>query len=294
MPLIPPKSVIVQNALFQETTGLTETQCIVTWTPVNGVSGYNVYRNLTPYGIFQQMNLSGLIGTTSFLDTNVPFIIDTDPYYCVTSVNLFGESTPSPPLTYENPNAWAVSPFTDVNLTNTVANGTVNGSLTIKSEGILPTCITATSPYFFNEVRSRNLWLLQNDGSDVWLFKRLNKQIDVNSEEDYARNATVTYFPAIKIKVRIVDTKALKELATYGFRRQNVPRCYTIWTPRLHDHDMVLDSEGRLYEILNVTGYYWRQQITHQDFEMRMMERTDDAYTNPNLIAPGPLAPYTP
>jgi hypothetical protein len=293
MPLVPPSSVIVQNTLYVQQVGLTETQCLVSWTPVNGISGYNVYRNLTPYGSFQLMN-SSLIGTTNFLDTDVPFIIDTDPYYSVTSVNLFGESSPSPPLTYENPQAWVTSPFGSLQLTNTVANGTIAGSLTIGADPILPTCITATTPYYFNQVRQRNLWLLEQDGSDVWLFKRLMKEINQDSNEDYARNATVLYFPAVKIKVRIVDTKALKELATYGFRRQNVPRCYTIWTPRLHDHDIIIDSEGRIYEILNVTGYYWRQQITHQDFEMRMMERTDDAYTNPNLIAPSPLAPYSP
>jgi hypothetical protein len=294
MALNPPSSVIVRNALYVQQTGLTETQVIVSWTPINGVSGYNIYRNLTPYGDFTQLNLAGLIGATSFLDTDVPFIIDTDPYYAITSVNVFGESLPSQPLTYENPKAWSGSPFGDINLPNTVAGGTIPGSLTIGASKLLPICTTATTPYFFKEVRRRGLWLLEQDGADVWLFKRKMKEINQDTSEDYARNATVLFYPAIKIKVRIVDTKALKELANYGFRRQNIPRSYTVWTPRLVDHDIVLDSEGRLYEITNVTGYYWRQQITHQDFEMRMMERTDDAYTNPTLVAPSPLAPYAP
>jgi len=285
--LMPPGGVTVRNMLYTQTTGLTESQVDIMWSPVNGVSGYNVYRNLTPYGNFQQLNLSGLIGITEFIDIDVPFIIDVDPYYVITSVNIFGESTPTQPLTYENPKAFTISPFSDVNLPNNVAGG---GSLTIGADSILPSNLQM--PYLFKQIRQRGLWLLEQDGADVWLFKRKMKEINQDTSEDYARNATVVFYPPVKIKVRIVDSRALKELANYGFRRQNVPRSYTAWSPRMHDHDIVLDSEGRFYEVTNVTAYYWRQQITHQDFEMRMMERSDDAYTNPTLVAPSPLAPY--
>jgi hypothetical protein len=268
---------------------LPETQVRLYWDALNGVSGFNVYRNYTPYGDFTKLNVS-LIQSTSFLDSNVPIIIDTDPYYSVTSVNLLGESPPSNPITYENLPAFDVSPFGDMNMTFTAPQTKIS-TVTIESRsGMYPTNIQ--QKFFFEEIRRRNMWLLEQDGGDFWLFKRQQKEINANTEEDYGRADTVTYFNPIKIRVRYYNMAALKELATYGLRKQRVPRSWTIWTPRLHDRDILIDRENRRFEILNVTPYFQRDLITHQDFEMNELERTDLAYKHPQLIAPDLLAPY--
>lgn len=290
MSCVPPNNVVAHNLLV---TGqnLPETQVRLTWDPVNGISGYNVYRNFTPYGTFTKLNVS-LVGATDFVDSNVPIIIDTDPYYSITTVNILGESPPSEPVTYENVQAFSTSPFGDVSMTFTTPPQV--STITIKSQsGLYPTNLQ--QEYFFKETRRRTLWLLEQDGGDFWLFKRKQKDInDPTLAEDYGRSDTNTYFQPVRVKIRYYNMQAMKELASYGWRKQRLPRSWTLWTPRLHDRDIIIDGENRRYEILNVTPYHFRNLITHQDFEMNELERTDAAYKHPQLVVPGTLAPYPP
>jgi len=289
MACVPPGNIMVRNLLVTGV-NIPETEVQLLWDNLNGVSGFNVYRNFTPYGDFVRVNTS-LIQSTGFVDTSVPIIIDTDPYYSVTSVNIMGESAPSTPQTYENTSAFGVSPFGDINMTFTAPAPTVNITALKSQSSLYPSNLQ--SQYYFDEIRRRNIWLLEQDGGEFWLFKRKQKDINADTSEDYGRGpGDVTYFMPVKVKIRYYNMQAMKELATYGWRIKRVPRSWTVWSPRLHDHDIVIDGENRRFEIINVTPYFWRNLITHQDFEMNQLERTDKAYVHPQLVVPGPLAPY--
>jgi len=279
----PPTKVVVRNLLKADRS------IAVLWESLNGLSGINVYRNYVPYGTFTKINPSLLApGLTGFIDSNAAIIDDTDPYYCVSLVNASGEGPLSPPVTYEPLDNFQRDPF--------VGYPESPQLQVVAPAGNLPTNLQMQ--YYFHEIRRRDLWLLEQDGGYCWLFKRnWPSQTPQTAEEldrydQFAREGQ--YFPPIKIKVRFVSAEQNKVLAEYGLRREKIPRSWTIWTPLIHDHDVIIDSRGRRFEVTSVTPHYFRDLITHQDFDLRLLESTDEAYKNVKFEPPEPLRPLPP
>jgi hypothetical protein len=148
---------------------------------------------------------------------------------------------------------------------------------------------------FFLEIRRRDLWLLEQDGGEVWLFKRKWPLENPTTEEELDRPDQVArrgqYFDPIKIKVRLVSAVQSKNLVEYGLRREKIPRSWTIWTPRIQNMDIIVDSQNRRYQVNNITAHNWRDLITHQDFDVQLLEITDQAYIDTKFIPPEPLRP---
>jgi hypothetical protein len=70
------------------TTGLSAESIRVSWTPVNGATGYNVYRSTTAEGGYTKLTTNG-ISSTSY--TNTGLTAASTWYYCVSAYNETGE-----------------------------------------------------------------------------------------------------------------------------------------------------------------------------------------------------------
>jgi len=250
----------------------------ITWSSVNGASEYNVYRSLVPYGDFE------LIGSTEYegiTDVSQEFILDSEPQYRVSTVNgQSQEGSLSEPQCDEN---------------NLIYNTTVHthrdslptGSKPNYRPGINPMPSDFMRRYQFTMIRRKLLWQLEDIGDYVWLFKRVQASMNnVSDGREYGRRTD--YYTSIKILIRMVSFEETKRMAEYGLRRDRIPRSWTIWTPRLHNGDVVIDAKNRRYEIKGVTPHYWKGlQISHQDFDMIELPYTDYAYKNPQLRVEG-------
>jgi len=273
MLLKPPNNLRVKN-LLPNIDGASFAHTL-SWSKVVGVSSYNIYRSFVPYGPFELINSVIFEGYT---DTSVPFIYDTEVYYRVSSINSQGEGLLTEPQADEDNLAYNQS-----NITDKIPTGSNPKFL----PGVNPMPSDFMRKYQFNMIRRKLIWQLDDIGEQVWLFKRVQPNpADQNDNREYGRNSD--YYPAIKIKVRMVSANETKLMAEYGFRRERIPRSWSLWTPRLNDRDIMVDRKNRRYEIINVTPHYFKGlQISHQDFEMIELPFTDDAYKNPQLNIEG-------
>lgn len=247
----------------------------LTWRKVNGVSNYNIYRSFIPYGSFENI---ASVAYEGYTDTSLPFSYDSEVYYRISSVNIQGEGLQSEPVNDEDSLI-----YNTTNITGKMPTGSKSSFL----PGVNPMPSDFMRRYQFSMIRRKLLWQLEDASEPVYLFKR--KQPDPANLEDtreYGRNAD--YFEPLKILVRMISFAETKLLAEYGYRRNRIPRSWTIWTPRLNDHDIIVDCKNRRYEIMNVTPHYFKGlQISHQDFDMQELPYTDIAYKNPQLNIEG-------
>jgi len=255
-----PKNIKVSNLLNGKVT--------ITWNSKLGATGYNIYRNYLPYGTFTKLNSTPILGN-SYTDTDLKVLYEIDPYYSISAINVYGEGERSYPYTHDYIQNFAVKKhFTD------------KDGINVKFKpGVFPLPSNLQMEYYMNEIRRRNIWLLEQDGSDAWLLKRKQPEVDnEESEREYGRR-TEYWLPAIKIKVRFISIEETKSIKEYGLYRKRAPRSWTIWTPLLHNKDIIIDRQNRRLEVTNVTPHYWRELIVmHQDFDLIEIEKTDEIY----------------
>lgn len=152
--------------------------------------------------------------------------------------------------------------------------------------------------YYFNEIRSRNLWMLQNDGEPMILLKRkytgkvcpciddadgsdqcqdpLNEQTPC-----YATGFLGGYYPALNIMVRRWNQNRAVPTNTVGFELDMNPTMWTIYTPKITEGDILVDGENRRWEVTNTHFYHWRELITHQEFQVMLKKPSDIIYEVP-------------
>lgn len=152
--------------------------------------------------------------------------------------------------------------------------------------------------YYFNEIRSRNLWMLQNDGEPMTLLKRkytgtvcpciddadgsdqcptpLNKQAPC-----YGTGFLGGYYPALKIMIRRWNQNRAIPTNTVGFEIDTKPTMWTIYTPIITEGDILIDGENRRWEITDTHVYRWRELITHQEFQVMLKKPSDIIYKVP-------------
>lgn len=249
----------------------------LTWKRVNGVSNYNVYRSYIPYGSFESIASVSIEGYT---DTSLPFLYDSEPYYRISSVNYQGEGLPCEPQSDENNLIYNSTIHTHPDKTPAGSNPSYNPNVNPMPSDMM-------RRYQFNMIRRKALWQLEDIGEDVWLFKRKQPNpANIDDTREYGRETD--YYPAIKILVRMVSFAETKLQAEYGFRRDKIPRSWTVWVPRINDHDIIVDRKNRRYEVRSVTPHYFKGlQISHQDFDMLELPFTDQAYKNAQLRIEG-------
>ena len=152
--------------------------------------------------------------------------------------------------------------------------------------------------FYFNEIRSRNLWLLQNDGEPMILLKRkysgqvcpciddadgsdqcpepLNKETPC-----YATGYLGGYYPAINIMVRRWNQPRTVPTNTVGFELDMQPTMWTIYSPRITEGDILIDGMNRRWEVDQTHNYHFRECVTHQSFQVTLKKMTDTIYKIP-------------
>jgi hypothetical protein len=152
--------------------------------------------------------------------------------------------------------------------------------------------------FYFNEIRSRNLWLLQNDGEPMILLKRKYSGTPCPCVDDadgsdqcsdplnketpcYATNYLGGYYPAINIMIRRWNQPRTVPTNTVGFELDMNPTLWTIYSPRITEGDILIDGMNRRWEIHETHNYHWRELITHQTFQAMLKKPTDIIYKIP-------------
>lgn len=152
--------------------------------------------------------------------------------------------------------------------------------------------------YYFNEIRSRNLWMLQNDGEPMILLKRkytgtvcpciddadgsdqcptpLNKEFPC-----YGTGFLGGYYPALNIMVRRWNQQRGIPTNTVGFEMDMNPTMWTIYTPLITEGDILIDGQNRRWEVDHTHYYHWRELITHQEFQVTLKKPSDIIYKIP-------------
>lgn len=152
--------------------------------------------------------------------------------------------------------------------------------------------------FYFNEIRSRNLWLLQNDGEPMILLKRkysgqvcpciddadgsdqcpepLNKETPC-----YATGYLGGYYPAINIMIRRWNQPRTVPTNTVGFELDMQPTMWTIYSPTITEGDILIDGQNRRWEVNQTHNYHWRELRTHQTFQVTLKKITDIIYKIP-------------
>lgn len=268
----------------------------------SGIQSYKVYRNWVPYGTFR------LVKTithpdTSYIDSppldTVPlgFVtgIDGEWWYKVSAVVSGVESIVSSPFTYEKSDAFDISPFSDLSIDGLCVGYTATHA------DIYDYPDNEEMSYYFGEIRRRKLWLVQQDGEDIYLVKRKVEGDKCPYWQDDARQCEYPlgspegedacygtgiiggYHPSVLIKARIVPAMQGVQLIDAGMRIAFTPRSWTIWTPRVANWDFLVRRDGRRLEITNVQRQNFRGLITHQLFDVteRPPSPTDLIYRVP-------------
>lgn len=248
----------------------------LTWGHVNGVSTYNIYRDLVPYGTPTILASTPIDGMT---DATCPFVYDSSPWYRISTVNSANEEgILSEPQT-DNDNL----AYNTTNITGKIPTGNKTSFLS----GVQPMASDFMRRQQFAMIKRKLLWQLEDLGESVWLFKRKQANPnDIDDTREYGRNAD--YYEPIKILVRMVSIAETRLMAEYSYRREKIPRSWTIWCIPLHNKDIIIDRRNRRYEVQNVTEHYWKGlQISHIDLDMFLLPETDSVYKNPQLNIEG-------
>ena len=246
---------------------------IVTWNASTdpGVTGYNIYRRPVPYGFTTAdlVNTTALIPTNSYTETP-PMILNNEWYYVVTAKTATQES----PFQTEGVTWLPYSAFTDqvdINFPYLPDNDTMG--------------------FYFEEIRRRHTWMLINDGEDITFYKRRwsgprcscvqeqGEEGNYNHLECFGTGIKGGYYPGYIIKVRYGDMP--QDLVRYqeaGLMVTHVPPSWTLWTPKLSEHDLIVRANGQRFDVNDISHSELRGLPLHQNFNMEEIVLTDIRY----------------
>lgn len=240
-----------------------------------GINGFAIWKSPIPYGTFTLVTTVDS-NTTYYTDT-ITLIPYGEWFYYVTEYVSAGPSygpRPTYGTTYINPLAWSQDPFTD------------------------------QSPYFYfdntdmsfylEEIRRRNLALLEQDGEPFKLLKRrysgtpcpllrseagtqcpnpLGKPIGTSA--CYGTGYLGGYYDTLDIKIRVgLATNAVTQQSE-GFRISDKPKMWTIYAPSIVTGDLLVSQENFRYEVINVLQTKARGMILHQEMEVQRLDMSD-------------------
>lgn len=154
--------------------------------------------------------------------------------------------------------------------------------------------------YYFNEIRSRNLWMLQNDGEPMILLKRKYSGtvcpcIDDADGSDqcpeplkegaecYATGYLGGYYPMMNIMIRRWNQQRGVPTNPVGFEIDMNPTMWTIYSPLITEGDILVDGQNRRWEVENTHVYNWRELPLHQEFTVMLKKPSDIIYKVPIL-----------
>lgn len=260
----------------------------ISWSVSPLASEYKIYRNRVPYGEAE------LIATTSeleYIDEHFEIIDGTECYYRVSSVMENGTESDlsryqGAPNTTEYMETTAGT-WTDSNNTrwDPHDNKYPNGESSYIGTNYLP--LNVLRRYQFNKIIRDELWILQDCGVKIGLFKKKRVNYDVDTEDDdrrVGRKNIVQFYSPIIICAHIASP-GQTHIATYrGTALEKNSRSWTIYTPKLDDGDIIVTKDNKRWEIQNVTYQVsWRGSVTWQAFDLKALAITDPVYSHPQL-----------
>ena len=287
MILCAPDKVLVEN-MCQGTLGKYK----ISWSANPLATSYKIYRNRVPYGQAE------LIATTSdleYIDSNFPIIDGTECYYRVSSVRIGEESNEieselsryqSAPNTTEYMETSAGT-WTDSNNTrwDPHDNKYPNGESSYTGTNYLP--LNVLRRYQFNKIVRDELWILQDRGEPIYLIKKKRVNYETDTEDDdrrVGRKNIVQYYDPIIIWSSIASPGQTHIVTYRGAALEKNTRCWTIYTPKLVDGDLIITKDNKRWEIQNVTYQRsWRGSVTWQSFDLKALPVTDPIYSHPQL-----------
>lgn len=236
------------------------------------ILGYKVYRSAVPYANYTLVATVG-IGVVTYTDT--PKLLPYNEwYYKVVEYDITGDG-PSPTYgsTYIDELAFVKNPL-----------------IGFPDFADLP--LNDEMKYYFDTIRTRDMYQLQNDGETMTLYKRKYEGTPCSnyvSEDGQCRAPLASpacygtgfvggYYDPLDIMVRIHDVNSAIQIKDVGYRLDMKPRMWTIWVPRIRTGDFLVTQENKRYEVVNTHAYTWRGMITHQDFEVVLKAPNDIIY----------------
>ena len=292
-----PTGLVVVNELDMTNARRSESN-LLTWTAntETNIVKYNVYRNYMPYGTFLSIGevVSPIVTYTDDTTlTTTPFMpgdanglfqtLDGMWYYRVSAVNdLDEESDLTDPISYIESEAYSNDTL--------FSDGYSVGGIDIGYSGGTSCDMPGNDDMldYFNQIRDRKIWLLLQNGQEVWLYKRRQEGTKcphwndigscsaplgtkINNYEDacYGTGYIGGYYDPVKINIRYISSISRVAIESAGMRVDNKPKGWTIWTPNLSNMDFIITQDGHRYEIMDVNPYRVRGGlITHQDFSL--------------------------
>ena len=254
----------------------------VTWDvePSADCVQYHIYRSPVSYANF--VKVGEVDRNTGEFTDKVPNVLPiAEWYYKVSEFN----GTDVGPMVFEG---------VMFNKTDAFENGRIGGPF----QTPLPT--DQDMKFYFNEIRSRNLWMLQNDGEPMLLLKRkYTGQIcpcidDADGSDQcgnplhpeypcYGTGILGGYYPSLNIMVRRWNQTRAVPIHSVGFEVDTNPTMWTIYTPLITEGDLLIDGENRRWEVTTTHQYHWREMITHQEFQVVLKKPSDIVYKVPIL-----------
>jgi len=260
----------------------------ISWTANPLAINYKIYRNRVPYGEAE------LLATTSdleYIDSDFEIIDGTECWYRVSSVD--SNNNESPLSRYQGaPNTTeymetSAGTWTDSNNTrwDPHDNKYPNGESSYIGTNYLP--LNVLRRYQFNKIVRDELWILQDRGEPVYLIKKKRVNYSTDTEDDnrrVGRKEIVQYYEPIIIWASIASPGQTHIVTYRGAAIEKNTRCWTIYTPKLVDGDLIITKDNKRFEIQNVTYQRsWRGADTWQAFDLKAFPITDPIYTHPQL-----------
>lgn len=247
-------------------------QIKITWdaSADSSVTAYRIYRGVSPYHV---STLVTTVSVPTVMYTDTPTLIPINEYYY--KVAEYDGSSEGPLPTYGvtciDYDAWTNSPFTDQSPHTYPSNDSML--------------------FYLEEIRRRNLWLLEQNGEPMTLMKKRYEgtrcsHIDTTTGEEqcpyplkapacYGTGFVGGYYSAISIKVRRASTSRTVGINEVGFRVGMKPRMWTIWSPSVDVGDFLVDQMNRRFEVVSKEVGSARGLDFHQDFEVNLASPRD-------------------
>lgn len=237
-------------------------QMIVTWDKIENIDQYNpvdlyilsiqynVYRGTALNGIFYKLNQQPL-DTNRYDDNTISINPNTNYWYKVSTIanfsdGSFSESVLSPPVMYQvkNENKW------------------------------------------FKKMNERDMWILKNTGvlMDLYARKTTGEQCPHCYDSVRGQSSDPTckicfgttfvggYDPIYQIRVRQKPAVQQLDMTPQGYSVNSNPSLWTISGVHLHNRDLLINPEGRIYSITNsninhAAGYFFHQELQAKELD---------------------------
>ena len=245
----------------------------ITWTAsTESPDGYNIYRRPVPYGItiVDKVNTS-LVVTNEYTETP-PLILNNEWFYWITQEKGIEESS------------FQTEGVTWLPYTSFTGQTDLNYPYLPDNIGM---------DFYFDEIKRRHIWILYNDGEDITFYKRrwsgtrcscvqeTGEAGNFNCLECFGTGIKGGYYFGYTIKIRYGDLpRRLVRFESGGLEIQHRPPSWTLWTPKLAEHDLVVrfNTGGSRYDVNDIRQSEWRGLPLHQEFDLEELLPSDPRF----------------